>query len=267
VLGAAIVVLVAAGVALWLRRPPEVEPFGLYRIDISFESELVGREVHQIVIAPEDTDPAGLVVLFHGRGSSPEGMLSEEMFAALEDLGPDAPAILLVDGGESSYLHDRDDGDWGSYVVVEAIPKAIEALDTNFERIAIGGISMGGFGALDLAHLYPNRWCAVGAHSPAIFRTFEDSAAGAFDDAADFARHDFFAIVDQHPEGFRGKPIRIDVGDDDPFASAAADFADALEESGADVEFSQSPGGHDENYWWAQMHTYIGFYAEALDSC
>jgi S-formylglutathione hydrolase FrmB len=56
--------------------------------------------------------------------------------------------------------------------------------------VAIGGISMGGFGALNLARLDPRRFCAVGGHSAALWASGADSAAGAFDDAADFSRND-----------------------------------------------------------------------------
>ena len=62
-------------------------------------------------------------------------------------------------------------------------------------RVAIGGISMGGFGAYDLARLRPQRFCAVGGHSAALWLRGGDSAAGAFDDAADFARHDVVALA------------------------------------------------------------------------
>jgi S-formylglutathione hydrolase FrmB len=62
-------------------------------------------------------------------------------------------------------------------------------------------------------------------------------------------------------------PIRIDVGDDDPFASADRAFADALTEAEADVEFVQGPGEHDEDYWWSHMDEYMTFYADALNDC
>ena len=119
----------------------------------------------------------------------------------LERLGPRAPAVLLVDGGDHSYYHDRRDGPWGEYVFREAIPAALERLRADPDRVAIGGISMGGFGALDLARLHPGRFCAVGGHSPALWRTGGETPAGAFDDAEDFSRHDLF-------DGSKARPRR-----------------------------------------------------------
>jgi S-formylglutathione hydrolase FrmB len=49
---------------------------------------------------------------------------------------------------------------------------------------------VGGFGAYDLARLNPGRFCAVGGHSPALWRSGGETAPGAVDDAEDFARHD-----------------------------------------------------------------------------
>ena len=46
------------------------------------------------------------------------------------------------------------------------------------DRVAIGGISMGGFGAFDIARLHPGAFCAVGGHSPAIWGTSERPLPG-----------------------------------------------------------------------------------------
>ena len=48
---------------------------------------------------------------------------------------------------------------------------------------------MGGYGAYELGLLQPGRFCAVGGHSPAVFASAGETAAGAFDDAEDFDSH------------------------------------------------------------------------------
>src|SRR5687767_4459965 len=108
------------------------------------DSEAAGDELEQVGVIPENSRSSPpLVLLLHGRGSSPEEMLSNELFAALRDAGRDAPAVALVNGGESSYWHDRDSGDWGTYVMEEALPAAVERLGASEDLVAIGGISMG----------------------------------------------------------------------------------------------------------------------------
>lgn len=58
---------------------------------------------------------------------------------------------------------------------------------------------MGGFGALNLARLEPGRFCAVGADSPALWTAAEETAAGAFDDAEDFAANDVLEAAETDP--------------------------------------------------------------------
>ena len=230
-----------------------------------FEAFVEGMDepLEQIVVRTQDSSN-GAVLLLHGRGSSPEDMLSDQLYAALDELGADAPVVILPNGGESSYWHDRDAGAWSSYLTAEVLPEAIERADVEGDRVAIGGISMGGFGALALAFDDPERFCAVGGHSPAIFRTWEDSAAGAFDDAEDFERHDLLARAE---EGGIGIPVWLDVGEDDPFRATTTELADSLESRATDVSLSVAPGGHDEDYWWARVDDYLGFYSRALTGC
>ncbi|MEA2498551.1 MAG: hypothetical protein QOH26_956 [Actinomycetota bacterium] len=258
-------VLVAA---LWLWLPDQEDPIpaGIRRADFEVDSHFVDGPRDAIGLVPVSmVARPPLLVLLHGRGGEPKDLLSAELFKALLDRGADAPIVVLLDGGEASYWHDRADGAWGRYVVNEAIPAAAEELGADGDRVAIGGISMGGFGALDLARLFPSRFCAVGGHSAALWRTGGETPNGAFDDAEDFARHDLFAAAEAGP--VYEMPVWIDVGDDDPFVEADKAFAGLLEEQGADVTLHTAPGEHSYSYWNPHMDEYIDFYSDALAAC
>jgi len=258
---AAVLILVAAG---WIgvrdlrrgyrsTRGTRVERFTL-------RSRLTHRNLHEILIAP----PAGgegreLLVLLHGRGSSADSNLRQPFFDELHALGRRAPVVLLADGGDHSYWHDRRDGAWGSSVVSETIPAALRRTHADTHRVAIGGISMGGFGALDLARLWPRRFCAVGAHSAALWLHGGDTPAGAFDDADDFARHDVLGAA--RSRRIYDVPVRIDVGRDDPFAQADSALARALAAHGTRVRFHLHGGGH--GGWSGRMPQYLRFYSRA----
>jgi S-formylglutathione hydrolase FrmB len=71
---------------------------------------------------------------------------------ALRRMGDRAPVVLFPQGN-TSWWHDREDGPWGTYVLMEAIPAALARSGADHDRVAIGGISMGGSGALDLGRL------------------------------------------------------------------------------------------------------------------
>ena len=224
----------------------------------TLHSRLVHRDLHEVLVRPRGAGPGRpLLVLLHGRRASPNAFLGQGLAAALRAVGARAPDVLLPDGGQSSYWHDRRGGRGGSYLVREAIPAAVARLHADPRRVAIGGESMGGFGALDAARLHPYRFCAVGAHSAALFLTGGSSPAGAFDDAFDFARHD----VISSPFPFRGR-VWIDVGDHDPFVGSDTEFGVAHH-----LRVRVWPGGHSDSYWASHMRAYVRFYAQALRSC
>lgn len=230
------------------------------------QSTLARRSLTELAIVPPGGGRRNLLVLLHGRGSSPAGLLSAQLFRGLARLGRRAPVVVLLDGGDHSYFHDRLDGAWGSYVLVEAIPDAIRRFHTS-SRVAIGGVSMGGFGALDLARVDPSRFCAVGGHSAALWARGADTPAGAFDDAADFARHDVLRYARTAAAPYRGLRVWLDVGASDPFRTADSTLAATLRRRGARVTFHLWPGNHSPSYWNRHMAQYLRFYASALAGC
>jgi S-formylglutathione hydrolase FrmB len=196
-----------------------------------------------------------------------DSSLSNPMFAALSRLGGRAPDIVFPDGGDHSYWHDRHNAAWGKYVIDEVIPEALRRLGADPRRIAIGGISMGGFGAFDLARLYPRRFCAVGAHSPAIWTSASQTAPGAFDNAADFGRHDIVHAARRDARAWAGKALWLDAGTSDPFDPGDRAFVAALHSGGVGITVHRWPGGHTGAYWRGHWANYLGFYARALESC
>ena len=177
----------------------------------------------------------------------------------------EAPVVVLLNGGAHSYYHDRRDGRWGSMVLDEAIPDARRRFDTLLGRTAIGGISMGGYGALFVAGTRPQEFCAIGGHSAALWNTGGESAPGAFDDAEDYARHDVHRLA--RTGNYARVPIWLDVGSSDGFRDADVAFARLLRSRGVNVRTHVWPGGHEQSYWDTHMRDYLRFYTDALESC
>ncbi len=96
------------------------------RVDhFTLHSRLLRRDLDEILVTPHGGRGRFLLVLLHGRSVSPDSWLSDPFFEALHALGSSAPDVLLANGGNHSYWHDRTDGPWGSYVLHEAIPEAL----------------------------------------------------------------------------------------------------------------------------------------------
>ena len=251
--------------------------YGAKVVDYSLKSKLFARRLDEVGIVPPGGKRRPLLVLLHGRHDSrstfsqipeqsgPESMLSDPLFSGIAQLGADAPIVVLLNGGRHSWYHDRSGGRWSSMILDEAIPDAIRRFHGRPDRIAIGGISMGGYGALHLAALRPREFCAVGAHSAALYESFRDAARVAFDDAADFARNNVFTAARRGR--FNPLPVWIDAGADDPFHRADAAFASVLRARNVRVTYRSWPGAHTASYWREHMHEYLRFYASALAHC
>ena len=237
-----------------LAAPPKITSFAL-------QSKLMGRPLFEVLVTPAGGGAGRpLLVFLHGYGGAPRDTLSPAFVMALRRLGDRAPVVLLPEG-DTGWWHDRDEGPWGSYVLQEAIPAALRRSGADGKRVAIGGISMGGFGALDLGRLEPNRFCAVGGHSPAVLR--KDEFGFGFDNARDYARHDLLSLAGKR--SLYDAPVWIDVGNRDDLRPAATELTHELRRDGDDVSFHVWPGAHDGSYWDAHFGDYLRFYADACD--
>jgi len=237
-----------------LAAPPKVTQFVV-------QSKLLGKPLYEELVTPAGGGKGRpLLVFLHGYGGTPSDTADPAFLTALRRLGDRAPVVMLPQG-DVGWWHDRAEGPWGSYVRTEAIPAALKRSGADHDRVAIGGISMGGFGALDLGRLAPDTFCAVGGHSPAIFERFSDDSLFGFDNQSDIDRHDLLTLA-------RGKspyktPVWIDVGEQDPLRPAAEKLADELEKDGADITFHTWPGEHAGPYWDRHFADYLDFYANA----
>jgi S-formylglutathione hydrolase FrmB len=250
ILATGLAVAAAAIAYAWWRGGEETAALG--------EPLVFGELRHRTI--PAASDGAPLLVLLHERGGSPRELLWPELVDALDAQGSNAPGLLLVDGGDHSYYHDRADFDWGTHILDEAIPAARDRLKTDPGREAIGGFSMGGFGALDLAR--QRRFCAVGAHSPALWEDGGETPEGAFDHAEDFERHDVLEAAQSDPNLFRGAQVWLDVGLDDPFRQNTVRLGALV-----DAPAKTPPGDHSTAYWRDHVNEYVQFYARALKTC
>ena len=264
-LGFAIVAVLAFLVVREVTAGPDKH--GAREVTFTVKSRLVKRSFDEKAVVPAGgaSGKRPLLVFLHGRGGHPGDFFSGEFYGALAKLGDRAPIVVQLDGGNHSYWHDRRDGRWGGYVLREAIPAAVRVLGADPRRVAIGGISMGGYGAFDLARR--GHFCAVGGHSPAFWLTGGQSAPGAFDDAADFSRHDVYAYARSHHRPYGSAELWVDRGDRDPFAAADAQVVRALRANGSKVSSHVWPGEHETAYWRAHTASYLRFYAGALARC
>lgn len=230
----------------------------------AFRSAARGRRVGWALAAPGGA-ATGLPVLvvLHGRGQDHTSAFRRDRLALdrfLTDAvrrGTPPFAIASVDGGET-YWHDRADGDRARTMVVEELLPLLGRRGLDVTRLAFTGWSMGGFGALHLAGtLGSARVRAVAAMSPALWHAYDDTAPGAYDDAADFRRTSVLGRQDD----LAGIAVRVDCGQGDPFYATTRDYV---------AGFAHAPAGgfergdHDSGYWRRIAPRVLRFTGEAL---
>ena len=267
----AVVALVIAG---WLAvRSWRAAPFDTHGATVVREhvhSALLDRDLEQITILPKGfrtADRRALLVLLHGRGDAPAGRVTSALMTALGAAGKQAPVVLLANGGDASYYHDRNEGPWGSYLSEQLIPATVSRFSLDESRIAYAGISMGGAGALDLVRQSGRRQCGVAALAPALWRAVSQTPAGAYDDADDFARHDVLGAATNDPAALHGTPVYLVVGEGDPFRETTAALAAALRPGPSPVQLVTAPGGHEGAFWDAHMGEVVRWLTGRLAAC
>ncbi len=241
---------------------PHVRPGRTINGSFVSQARLGQRCGWTVAFPPGQVRDLPVVVVLHGRGNNHGSAFGHHLgldrFLAAAGLRGGARfALASVDGGET-YWHPRDNGeDAGAMVLDEFLPLlATRALDVG--RVGFLGWSMGGYGALALAgRLGSSRTVAVVAESPALWHEFADSAAGAFDDAADFSDATVFGR--QHT--LDGIPVRIDCGEGDPFYAATRDYVHGF---GQPPAGGFAPGGHDLGYWRRMAPQQLGFLGRAF---
>ncbi|WP_182378098.1 alpha/beta hydrolase-fold protein [Nocardioides sp. WS12] len=229
-----------------------------------FRSGSRGRDVGWAISRPPGVSGVlPVVIALHGRrqdhtSAFRSDRLGLDRFLAAAVADGVAPfAIASVDGGES-YWHDRADGDRAGTMVTDEFLPLLEDHDLDTSRIGLIGWSMGGFGVLRLAALLGgHRVPAVAAMSPALWRDFDDTAPGAYDDRADF---DATTVMGRQRD-LDGIAVRVDCGEGDPFYAASKEYVEG---------FVQRPAGafalgdHDSGYWRRIAPSVLSFLGEAF---
>jgi S-formylglutathione hydrolase FrmB len=256
--------------------PQWVMPGGAWH-DAVFASAVLARTMpYRVFLPPSYDTPAGagrrypVVYLLHGmsgRYDEWSGYGVEEVANQLMADGELPEMILVLPQGGLGYWMNQDGPggtQWAEYVARDLVSHVDATYRTiaRREARAVGGLSMGGHGAIQLALTYPDIFSVAGAHSPSI-RGRESAPAYFGADRAAFARRDPISLV---RETDLATPPRfwIDIGADDPWRPAAEALREAIEEKGWASEWHVFPGEHDGWYWGDHLWEYLPFYGDAF---
>jgi enterochelin esterase-like enzyme len=249
------------------------EPLQGYLLDERLWSPIIGDSfTYRIYLPPDYLSTTGrrypVLYMLHGTGGNytewSDSYLPEQVDRMIV-AGEIQPIIVVMpDDGESTYWANWDNGPrWGDYVaddVVSTIDLRYRTLPAASAR-GIGGLSMGGLGALNLAFQHPDIFGVVGSHSPSV-RLQPDPVLW-FLTGDNFWQHNPIWLA-SHAPGLDTLKIWLDAGTDDVWLPNIEATRDALVKQGLNLEYHEFPGPHEAVYWIDHVPDYLRFYSDAL---
>ena len=177
--------------------------------------------------------------------------------------------VFMPTTGNTFYLdHGYPGRDYCTFVGQE-LPEYLQStfgIEMKRENTLIGGLSMGGFGAIHTALAFPQRFSACIALSSAIHVDYmAEAMRGGVEDVIPlemakliFGDPDKLLTSEINPRvqyqklKASGQPIPfiyLACGTEDDLCDANRDFAAFLREEGADFHYEEGPGRHDWFFW------------------
>ncbi len=178
-------------------------------------------------------------------------------------------AVIMITGGNNFYLDRKATGcQYGTFAGEEVVnyTRKLFGLSEKREDTLIGGLSMGGFGAIHTALAYPETFGGVVALSSALIIHDIAGLKEGFQDM--MANYDYYREVfgdldkvkesDNNPEvlytklkdkGAKIPPIYMAVGTEDFLYENNQIMRRFFEENKADFTYEEGPGIHDWNFW------------------
>ncbi len=224
--------------------------------------------------------------LLHGKdGNHLEWLHDGHLQATLDGLiaaGTVAPMIVVMpDGGGDSWYVDfkalGGDGDYETAIAVDLVAWIDHTYRTKPERHfrAIGGLSMGGFGALRLAFVAPFRYEAAASFSGALWaqitpqsnvgdrvnRIFNGAFGRPFD-ARRFVAENPLSLIDAVAAAKDPPAVFLTVGDNDRYKLYHDTFIafERMRGAGLDVAMRMTGGDHEWSTWAEELPSALRFF-------
>jgi len=245
---------------------------------VHWASRILGKQTTARVIYPDSgTPPFSVLYLLHGRSDDSS---SWSRNSRIENHAGAFPMIVVMPDGYLGFYTDNEQGPaYARHIGVE-LPAFIERTfqaRTDRGGRAIGGLSMGGYGALRVGLGNADRFGSIHSHSGALegaatlLRRWNE---GHYPDAPDLPgqmqqifgtqpmgpQHD---LVELAKKASKNLPeILIDCGTEDFLLEDNRNFSKALVREKIPHTYVEHPGGHNWNYWDTHIQEALHFHAK-----
>jgi putative tributyrin esterase len=231
-------------------------------------SETLRKRVAMNVILPRTGEgPFPVYYLLHGLS---DDYTAWQRNTRIEWYVREMPLIVVMPDGFRGFYTDNEQGPaYAQYIgeeLVGFIERTFPAKKSRDGRF-IGGLSMGGYGALRIGLGYPDRFASINSHSGAVLNSVEvranlDAAEQGriFGDFKRGSAHDLIWLAEQAKTAGRLPRMLIDCGTEDFLLDANRRYHAELLRLGVAHEYVEYPGAHDWDYWDLHVRTALRFH-------
>lgn len=258
------------------RDPPGVPAGSLRSID--FQSRALGRGDSYLIYLPHGYAAAArrgirfpVLYLLHGTNSGAMhyinvGQVGVDVDRLLAAHRIRPLLVVMPEAQDGSFL---DDTEWANTTrgrYESALLDTVRAVDRRWPTIraraarAIAGLSMGGYGAVNVALRHPQLFATIESWSGYFSQTRSGPFAGA--SAAALRSNspaDYLGAVAPTLRRLGGLHVLLYSGSGDPLAGRQAPFARQLRAGGASVRALRFPGAHSWRLWRDEMPLALRF--------
>lgn len=243
--------------------------------ELHYRSSALEKHTAACVILPEDpglSPPFPVMYLLHGLS---DDYTIWQRRTSIERYVEGLPLIVVMpDGGRGFYTDAVAGYRYEAAILNDLIPFIDRVFPTIANRSGrcIGGLSMGGYGAVRLALRRPDMFCSAVSHSGAlsfghVTIPAEDPRAEEFrrilgDDSAG-GPNDLFALAEKVDRAIM-PALRLDCGTEDFLLEHNRAFHAHLTTLGIPHEYEEFPGAHEWSYWDLHVREAIEFHMRAL---
>ncbi len=249
-------------------------------------SQVLGKQTTTQVLLPDVGEPPfPTLYLLHGRSDDHTTWLRR---TRLESYVAKLPLIVVMpDGHRGFYTNNADGPAWAKHVGEELVAMVERTFHARPERSAraIGGLSMGGYGALRVGLAYADKFCSINSHSGAVGWSRIRDGVSLREEAerrnwgpvvlAEMLRifgqgtlrgsaHDPLVHARKAKRAGRLPRLLIDCGTEDFLLEGNREFSRALTIAKIPHWYREFPGAHDWDYWDLHIRDALAFHAESL---
>ena len=241
----------------------------------AFHSEALGRTMRYQVAVPSSSSAKRfpVVYLLHGHGGQESDWFIHS--AAAEVAITLGLVVVTPDGANSWYINTPAER-WEDYITRDLIQEVERRWPVRPGRPnrAVAGLSMGGYGAMNIALRRPEVFALAASMSGALDTTRPQSVFSYGREAEVNAwfgppgsttrrDNDVYRLAAEVPPS--NLPyLYLDCGVDDAWFGVNREFVEILKARGVPHEFHEEPGDHDWQYWDRQVRVVLALAAKRL---